>query len=132
MKSKMPSTTSFAIVVITLAMLAMKWLSFPDLSYWIVFTPILTLMAVFVLTLVLSIIVGSIAYVFKKDKIGERKQAKKDLEQKLKEEADKELEDWRKAYVKREQAANIETMNRADEIIEDFKNNDKGPTSDIR
>lgn len=82
-KNKWTSTSSVAIVLATITMLAIKWLSYPELSYWIVFAPVLTLMAVFVLTLVFSIIIGSIAYIFKKDKIGERKKTLEDAKEEL-------------------------------------------------
>ena len=126
MKSKPISVLSYGITIATLILLAFNLFGIIEVSYWIVLSPILALLAGFVLVLVLSIIIGSIAYVFKKDKIGERKKtledAKEELRQKLKKEADEELEAWRKAYVKREQKANIKTINEAGKILKDIEN----------
>jgi amino acid transporter len=80
-KNKGISMASMAIVIATITMILMKWLFFPELSYWIVFTPILALIGGLIVVLIISIIIGSIAYIFKKDKIGERKQKLKDLKE---------------------------------------------------
>lgn len=81
MKSKLISSLSYGITIATLILLGLNLFGAIEVSYWIVFSPILALLAVFVLVLFLSIIIGSIAYIFKKDKIGERKQKLKDLKE---------------------------------------------------
>lgn len=129
MKSKPISVLSYGITIATLVLLAFNLFGIIEVSYWIVFSPILALLAGFVLVLILSIIIGSIAYVFKKDKIGARKKtmedAKEEIRQKLKKEAEEELKAWRKAYVKREQMSNIITINEAGEILKDIENRKK-------
>lgn len=129
MKSKLISSLSYGITIATLILLALNLFGVIEASYWIVFSPILALLAGFVLVLFLSIIIGSIAYVFKKDKVGERKKtledAKEEIRQKLKKEAEEELKAWRKAYVKREQMSNIKTINEAGEILKDIENRKK-------
>lgn len=84
MKSKPISVLSYGITIATLVLLAFNLFGIIEVSYWLVFSPILALLAGFVLVLILSIIIGSIAYVFKKDKIGERREILKDIENRKK------------------------------------------------
>lgn len=81
MKSKLISTLSYGFTIATIVMLFFKWFGFSDMSYFAIFSPLLILIAVLIAVLILSIIIGSIAYIFKKDKIGERKQKLKDLKE---------------------------------------------------
>lgn len=126
-KNKWQDRLTYGITFTTIILLIFKWFGLIEASYWAVFAPILILIAGFIAVLIISIIVGSIAYVFKKDKIGERKTT---LEKIKAEEDKKELEDWRKAYVKKEQMANLDSIEKAGETLNDLKN-DQGAKANI-
>ena len=68
MKNKWQDRLTYGITFATIVLLIFKWIGFIEASYWAVFAPILILIAGFIVILIFSIIVGSIAYAFRSHK----------------------------------------------------------------